>query len=148
MADIKFTTTGFRGICKHRADCKTRQRLKSKEIINNASRRKMTENVVHPDPDAFIKKAKNLVRDTVNQLSLDTGGVADLTVDDFYVVWFAKVLGNWKALVSTDVFHGHYYEVTYNGVKKESYVDTYVKSDNRVAPDADYEEAQQLRNKG
>lgn len=105
----------------------------------------MTEGPIKADPNQYTNKAKQLVADTVNQLSIDSGGVADLARDDFYIVWFAKVLGNWKALVSTDVFDGHYYEVTYNGAKQESYVDTYVKSDNRVAPDADYEEAQALR---
>jgi hypothetical protein len=56
----------------------------------------------------------------------------------FYVVWFSKVLGNWKALVSTDLISGHYWEVTYNGVKQETYVDTYVKSNNVAIPDSDY----------
>jgi len=93
------------------------------------------------DPDAFIKKAKELVASTVNKLSVDTGGVADLTDADFYIVWFVKVLGNWKALVSTDAFHGYYYEVTYNGAKNESYVDTYVKSDNRAVSDEEYNDA-------
>lgn len=54
----------------------------------------------------------------------------DLKVDDFYVVWFAKTLQNWKALVSTDAVSGHYWEVTYNGDKEETYVDTYLKHSN------------------
>lgn len=33
------------------------------------------------------------------------------------VVWFSKTLQNWKALVSTNVSDGMYYEVTYNGDK-------------------------------
>lgn len=39
---------------------------------------------------------------------------------------------NWKALVSTDLVKGVYFEVTYNGDKKETYLDTYEKADNIV----------------
>lgn len=47
-----------------------------------------------------------------------------------FVVWFAKTLGNWKALLSTTLPDGRYYELTYNGARSELYVDTYVKVDN------------------
>ena len=53
-----------------------------------------------------------------------------VTAEDLYVVWFCKVLGNWKALISTDKFNGVYWEVTYNGAKDEAYVDRYVKANN------------------
>ena len=51
---------------------------------------------------------------------------------DVYVVWFAKVLRNWKALISTTLPDGMYYEVTYNGDKGEAYIDAYKKFDNVV----------------
>jgi hypothetical protein len=57
-----------------------------------------------------------------------------------YIVWFAKTLGNWKALVSTDVMDDTYYEVTHNGAKHETYVDVYVKTINKVFPDNAQEE--------
>lgn len=44
-----------------------------------------------------------------------------------FVVWFAFTLGNYKALVSTSLPDGRYYEVTHNHVKGETYIDTYVK---------------------
>jgi Family of unknown function (DUF6275) len=50
--------------------------------------------------------------------------------DDVYVVWWAKVLQNWKALVSSTLPDGMYYEVTYNGDKDEVYIDAYKKFDN------------------
>jgi hypothetical protein len=53
-----------------------------------------------------------------------------LPVEDVYVVWFCKTLGNWKALVSTNVRDDTYYEVTHNGAKNETYIDTYVKQGN------------------
>jgi hypothetical protein len=52
-----------------------------------------------------------------------------------YIVWFAKVLKNWKALVSTTMEDDMYYEVTYNGEKRETYLDAYTKRINRVIPD-------------
>lgn len=58
-----------------------------------------------------------------------------LTPDDCYVVWFSKVLANWKALVSTTIPDGVYYEVTYNGAVGETYVDVYTKNSNHVIPD-------------
>lgn len=51
-----------------------------------------------------------------------------------YVVWFCKTLQNWKALVSTDVVHGKYWEVTHNGNSHETYVDTYHKEYNVTIP--------------
>lgn len=60
----------------------------------------------------------------------------DLNVDeDIYVVWFAKTLQNWKCLISTNVADDAYYEVTYNGDKKETYVDQYIKRANICVPD-------------
>lgn len=55
-----------------------------------------------------------------------------ITLDDVFVVWFCKTLQNWKALVSTILPDGMYYEVTYNGDKKEIYLDAYKKFDSRV----------------
>lgn len=56
-----------------------------------------------------------------------------------YVVWFCKTLQNWKALISTTLEDGAYYEVTYDGNKKQCYVDSYVKVDNIVVTDASLE---------
>lgn len=51
--------------------------------------------------------------------------------DEVYCVWFAFVLGNYKALVSSSLPDGRYYEVTYDKNKTRVYIDTYVKVDNR-----------------
>ena len=59
----------------------------------------------------------------------------ELTTDDVYVVWFAKTLQNWKALVSTVIPDDRYYELTYNGDTKETYIDVYVKMKNVAIPD-------------
>lgn len=51
-----------------------------------------------------------------------------------YIVWKAKILRNWKYLISTDLFDGMYYELTYNGETAEWYLDAYKKFENRVIP--------------
>lgn len=54
-----------------------------------------------------------------------------ITADDVYIVWLCKTLQNHKALLSTNVSDGMYYELTYNGDKKELYLDAYKKWENR-----------------
>lgn len=53
-----------------------------------------------------------------------------LKPEDVYVVWSCKTLGNNKALLSTNVPDGMYYEITYNGAKNELYFDAYKKWEN------------------
>lgn len=52
--------------------------------------------------------------------------------DDVYVVQFCKTLQNWKALVSTVLPDGMYYEITHNGDKNETYIDCYKKWENFI----------------
>lgn len=54
---------------------------------------------------------------------------------EVFTVWKAKVLQNWKWLISSTLPDGMYYEVTYNGDKKEFYLDAYKKFENRVILD-------------
>ena len=49
---------------------------------------------------------------------------------DVYTVWACKTLQNNKALLSTTLADGMYFEVTYNGTKKELYLDAYRKEKN------------------
>ena len=58
------------------------------------------------------------------------------SLDEVYVVWFTYVLGNWKALVSTTLPDGMYYEVTYDKVKEQTYIDSYKKWENVCIPDS------------
>lgn len=51
---------------------------------------------------------------------------------DIYIVWKAKVLQNWKYLISSTLSDGMYYELTYNGDKSEWYFDAYKKFENIV----------------
>lgn len=54
-----------------------------------------------------------------------------LTEEDVFVVWSCKILQNNKALLSTTISDGMYYECTYNGDKQELYLDAYKKWENK-----------------
>ena len=82
----------------------------------------------------MMEKAKQLVVDFFNEEVEKTDGFK-LTVDDVYIVWWSKTLQIWKALVSTTVSDGMYYEVTYNGDKQETYIDAYKKWKNKRVVD-------------
>lgn len=81
------------------------------------------------DVDTLLKQAKVAVIHAFNRENPLADSI-ELTVDDIYIVWFSKVLQNWKALLSTDLHDDLYYEVTFNGDKHTAYVDTYKKQHN------------------
>lgn len=78
--------------------------------------------------EEFIQKSKDLVRDYAIEHLDKTDEIPEFNV---YVVWSCKTLQNGKALLSTDLKDGMYYECTYNGDKKEIYFDAYKKFENR-----------------
>lgn len=54
---------------------------------------------------------------------------------DLFTVWKCKTLQNWKFLISTSLYDGMYYEVTFNGDRHEWYLDAYKKFENKCIPD-------------
>lgn len=80
------------------------------------------------------EKARQIVMEYFNEHA-DVTDHIQITMDDVYIVWFSKTLQNWKALISTTVPDGKYYEITHNGDKGETYVDVYVKLDNYTVKD-------------
>jgi len=78
----------------------------------------------------FEKLCKKVVCDYTNE-HLDKSVDASITEDNVFIVWSCKTLQNNKAMVSTTVSDGMYYELTYNGDKKELYLDAYKKFENR-----------------
>lgn len=77
----------------------------------------------------YQEKAKQIVIDYYNEHVEKTDN-KKLTESEVFIVWFSKTLQNWKALISTTISDGMYYEVTYNGDKKETYLDAYKKWEN------------------
>ena len=75
------------------------------------------------------EQAAKIVLDYIDEHLDKSDDVPDVEV---YIVWKCKALQNWKYLMSSTLFDGMYYELTYNGDKKEWYLDAYKKFENRV----------------
>lgn len=82
--------------------------------------------------DEFVELCKRAVADYFNHQADSTDKNGKITTEQVFVVWLTKVLQNNKALLSTTVPDGMYYECTYNGDKGEMYVDAYKKWKNFV----------------
>lgn len=78
--------------------------------------------------EEFIAKAKKLVRDYAIEHLDRSDSIPEF---DVYVVWNAYILGNNKAMLSTSLIDGMYYEVTYSKERVEMYFDAYKKFENR-----------------
>ena len=72
-----------------------------------------------------------LVKDYANE-HLDKSDNVVVEEKDVFVVWICKTLQNNKAVLSTTLLDGMYYEITYSGDKKEIYLDAYKKFENRA----------------
>ena len=80
--------------------------------------------------DKFLELCKKIIVDYFNE-RVDTTNNTKISVDNTFIVWSVKALQNNKALVSTTMPDGMYYELTYNGDKKELYLDVYKKWENK-----------------
>ena len=81
----------------------------------------------------FVELCKRTVAEYANR-HLDKSDAKQINENDVFIVWMCKTLQNSKALVSTTLFDGMYYELTYNGDKKELYLDAYKKWENQCIP--------------
>ncbi|MFR8115703.1 MAG: DUF6275 family protein [Clostridia bacterium] len=76
----------------------------------------------------FAEKCKEIVK----QYAIEHLDKSDNMPNfEIFVVWSCKTLQNNKALLSTTLYDGMYYELTYNGDKKELYFDAYKKFENK-----------------
>ena len=78
----------------------------------------------------FRKKAIKSVVDYFNSQVDSTDKNGEISENDVFIVWECKALQNNKALLSTTVSDGMYYEFTWNGDKNEGYLDAYKKRKN------------------
>lgn len=81
----------------------------------------------------FIEKAKQIVADYAREHLDKTEIVPPF---DVFVVWNCYILGNHKALLSTTMPDGMYYEVTYNATR-DKYISMHIKS-SRIVADSEY----------
>ena len=79
--------------------------------------------------EKFLDKCKDLVKEYAIEHLDKTDEIPNFNV---YVVWSRKTLQNSKALLSTDLKDGMYYECTMDGDKKKIYFDAYKKFENRA----------------
>lgn len=70
--------------------------------------------------------AKNAIIDTLKKNYNE-----ELKIEELHLVWFSKVLQNYKCCICDLKPNNRYYECTYNGNKQEIYVDIYEKKVNR-----------------
>lgn len=80
--------------------------------------------------DKFLELCKQEVVNYFNG-RFDRTDNYKITEENVFVVWSCKTLQNNKALLSTTVSDGMYYELTYNGDKNELYLDAYKKWENK-----------------
>lgn len=78
----------------------------------------------------FEKLCKKTIVDYFNENAEKTNNIK-ISEENVFIVWSCKTLQNNKAMVSTTVSDGMYYELTYNGDKKELYLDAYKKWENK-----------------
>lgn len=76
--------------------------------------------------EEFLNVAKFQVLQMAKE-GLDPTDNVKISMDDVYVVSHSYILGNQKAMISTTLSDGKYYEVTYNFEKNEMYVACYVR---------------------
>ena len=82
------------------------------------------------DSKLFIEICKDEVIKYFNR-NVEKTDNKSIGEEDVFVVWSCKTLQNNKALLSTTVSDGMYYEITYNGDKDEIYFDAYKKWENK-----------------
>lgn len=79
----------------------------------------------------FMNDALSAVYDIAKD-TFDPTDDVKFTQNDVYVVTYSYILGCHKAMISTNLLDGKYYEVTYNKDTHEMYIDTYVKAFQKV----------------
>lgn len=86
--------------------------------------------------EEFLKACKKILVKYINDHS-DPTDILRINETNIFPVWLTKVLENNKGLFATYLPDGMYYEITYNGDKKEFYLDAYKKFQNVPIKESD-----------
>ena len=78
-----------------------------------------------------INTVYKYVKGHLASITISLKEASEFKRDDIYVVWMCKTLQNNKALLSTRLHDGMYYECTYNGDEGVLYLDAYRKLQNK-----------------
>ncbi len=73
----------------------------------------------------FASRATSIVRNWYKEH-------VTMTPNEIYVVWMVKVLRNNKAMISSNLSDGRYFEVTWDGERENFYLDVYSKDENQA----------------
>lgn len=76
----------------------------------------------------FMEKAKDMVLEYYNS-NVEVTDNYQINEADVYIVWMCSILENNKALLSTTVNDGMYYEITFDNNNNTFYFDAYKKWD-------------------
>lgn len=85
--------------------------------------------------ETFPGKAQELVYEHVKKRLEPTDAHVNFSLDEVYVVSFSFVLSNWKALVSTTLPNGMYYEVTRDFKLGVTYITAYKQWEHETVAD-------------
>lgn len=101
-----------------------------KPVLTPAKERKEDMLVVELEDEyvEYINKAKEFLIRYINMQLPSSKSFQGKVL----TVWFCKTLQNWKAIMITDLPDNIMYEITHNGDKNETYIDTYEKKSNYV----------------
>lgn len=124
------------GCAKCRQEEEERLERIRQEAADEFRKRQPFNTSASPDVELerFPDTARRIVHDYLYTKSIDAGAYPHTYgPNDIYVVWFCYILGGWKAMVSTSIQDGKYFEVTHNVDRGETYLDVYLKADNVIA---------------
>lgn len=114
--------------------CKAERKFASMEIPDPKEFR-FPNKAGDAESEKFPDRARKIVFQYIKPKLEVTDTHITFSQDEVYIVWFTYVLGSWKALISTTLPDGMYYEVTYNVARGETYLDAYKKFDNVLVRD-------------
>lgn len=111
----------------------TKLKPEMRDLISEKQNRKIDAEVAEANATSISDQMDPQVkaRSFVFQWAKEKAETKDFAFSQVKVVWFAKTLQNWKAIVAIIGTPDHLlFEVIYNGDKKETYLDAYAKVDN------------------
>lgn len=84
----------------------------------------------------WVNEARNILKRYIEEQIRESAPFPNVMIPafDIHVVWWSKTLQHWKGVFTT-TRDASYYELTHDGIKNVTYVDTYSKVSNAVVPD-------------